>query len=264
MPSGIVLPFSHAHNDYLHDLPLREAVSRGFTSVEADVHLVGGELYLGHWVPQIAPLRMLKTVYLDPLNQLMCRQNGKVYANYDGIFYLMIDVKTDSLATYLALRQLLLQYPVFQCNPHFQVFISGNRAMHHIQSDDEQVAGVDGRLPDLNKQKKADGMPVVSDNFRKYFKWRGKGPMPAPEAAQLRAYANDAHRQGKKLRFWNIPDQPDAWETLLKAGVDFISTDDLKGLAQFLMSREKAGLQPDKKTVMLSGGEVNAGSHLHK
>ncbi|HRI61654.1 MAG TPA: hypothetical protein PK228_18070, partial [Saprospiraceae bacterium] len=42
---------------------------------------------------------------------------------------------------------------------------------------------------------------------------------------------------GKKLRFWNIPDQPNAWETLLKAGVDFINTDDLQGLEQFLASK---------------------------
>ena len=160
----------------------------------------------------------------------------------------MIDIKTDSLATYQALRKLLQQYPLFQCNPHFQVFLSGNRAMHHIQSDPEQVAAADGRLPDLDAQAESATMPVISDNFRKFFKWRGKGPMPADESEQLQALADEAHRQGKKLRFWYIPDQPNVWETLLKAGVDFINTDNLQGLEQFLTARMNAtpriGVEP--------------------
>jgi hypothetical protein len=241
--ASFALPNAHAHNDYLHEKPLLEALLSGFTSIEADVHLVGGELYLGHWMPWIFPAKTLREFYLEPLNKILSRQNGKVYPNFEGVFYLMIDVKTDSLATYLALRQLLLQYPIFQCNPHFQVFISGNRAMHYIQRDEEQVAAVDGRLPDLSKQLNSDVMPVVSDNFRKYFKWRGKSPMSARETERLQAYVNDAHRQGKKLRFWNIPDQPNAWETLLKARVDFISTDDLQGMQHFLLSRKEASSQ---------------------
>lgn len=244
--ASFALPNAHAHNDYLHEKPLREALSRGFTSIEADVHLVGGELYLGHWMPQVFPAKTLREFYVEPLNKLVSRQNGRVYPNYEGVFYLMIDIKTDSLATFQALRQLLLQYPVFQCNPHFQVFISGNRAMHHIQRDGEQVAAADGRLSDLSKQVAPELMPVISDNFSKYFKWRGKGPMPACESEQLRTYTNDAHRQGKKLRFWNIPSQPNAWETLLNAGVDFISTDDLQGLEQFLVDRCETGSHPGR------------------
>lgn len=236
-PSAVALPHAHAHNDYRHDRPLAEALSRGFVSVEADVHLVGGELYLGHWFPQISAERTLRKVYLEPLNALMTRQNGQVYPGDDGIFYLMIDVKTDSLATYRVLRQQLLEYPAFQCNPNFRVFISGNRAAFAITNDSEQIAGVDGRLDDLDKPVGCSAMPVVSDNFRRHFKWRGKGSMPELELKKLRFIAEAVHRQGKKLRFWSIPDEPGGWKCLLEAGVDFISTDDLEGLEQFLKSR---------------------------
>ena len=236
MPSATVLPFAHAHNDYQHDKPLAEALSRGFVSVEADVHLVGNELYLGHWFPKLSPESTLRERYLKPLNDLMMRQNGKVYTNYSGVFYLMIDIKTDSLSTWRALRNALLDYPVFQCNPHFQVFISGNRALFHAQQDEEQVMTVDGRLPDLFKQTDSGYMPVISDNFRKYFKWRGRGPIPEEEFSLLLQLSGEAHRQGKKLRFWSIPDLPDAWKVLMKAGVDLISTDNLQGLEQFCIS----------------------------
>lgn len=46
-PARVAWPQAHAHNDYRHEQPLREALACGFTSVEADVHLVDGELYLG-------------------------------------------------------------------------------------------------------------------------------------------------------------------------------------------------------------------------
>lgn len=250
-PSASVLSHAHSHNDYRQDRPLREALMRGFASVEADVHLVGGELYLGHWMPQVSRSSTLLEAYLEPLNALMTRQNGKVYGGYDGVFYLMIDVKTDSLATYKALRLLLLQYPVFQCNPHFQVFISGNRAIYHILKDEEQVMALDGRLPDLDKPVASAYMPVISDNFRKYFKWRGKGPMPASEMESLKIMTDKAHRQGKKLRFWSIPDQSNVWETLLNAGVDLINTNDLQGLQQFFSARGKPDLQEITNTTIL-------------
>ncbi len=237
--STTALPHAHAHNDYLHDKPLLEALSNGFTSIEADVHLVGGELYLGHWLPQMFPAKTLREYYLEPLHAILTRQDGKIYPAYEGVFYLMIDVKTDSLATYRALREHLLKYPFFQCNPHFQVFISGNRAVHHILNDAAQVMAVDGRLPDLQKSMDAAAMPVVSDNFRKHFNWRGKGAMPAGEKQKLKMLASEAHKQGKKLRFWAIPDQPNVWQTLLEAGVDFISTDDLQGVGDFFADRMK-------------------------
>ncbi|NVJ48512.1 MAG: hypothetical protein HWE07_15355, partial [Cytophagia bacterium] len=42
------LPRAHAHNDYEHERPLFDALENGFTSVEADVYLIDGELYVYH------------------------------------------------------------------------------------------------------------------------------------------------------------------------------------------------------------------------
>ncbi len=48
------LPNAHAHNDYLHPRPLHDALAHGFASVEADIHLVNGELYVSHDAPDTA------------------------------------------------------------------------------------------------------------------------------------------------------------------------------------------------------------------
>lgn len=234
---GNALPEAYAHNDYLHDKPLLEALSNGFTSVEADVHLVNGELYLGHWLPKISESNTLRAAYLTPLNKLMAAQNGEVYPNYEGVFHLMVDIKTDAKSTYEVLRCQLLQYKAFIGNPHIRVFISGNRATEIILADSMQVVSLDGRLSDINGCFTADQMPVISDNFKKHFQWRGRGAMPASEKKRIQMLAEQAHRQGKKLRFWAIPDNPNGWDVLLEAGVDLINTDNLTGFRKFLTTK---------------------------
>lgn len=42
------LVHAHAHDDYEHKRPLFDALDRGFCSVEADVHLVDGQLLVAH------------------------------------------------------------------------------------------------------------------------------------------------------------------------------------------------------------------------
>lgn len=100
-----------------------------------------------------------------------------------------------------------------------------------------QVISLDGRLSDINGCFTADQMPVISDNFKKHFQWRGRGTMPASEKKRIQMLAEQAHRQGKKLRFWAIPDNPNGWKALLEAGVDLINTDNLTGFRKFLTTK---------------------------
>ena len=59
------LPNAHSHNDYQHERPLFEALENGFTSVEADVHLIEGELYVTHDHPEtLEESKTLQTLYL--------------------------------------------------------------------------------------------------------------------------------------------------------------------------------------------------------
>jgi glycerophosphoryl diester phosphodiesterase len=53
----------------------------------------------------------------------------------------------------------------------------------------------------------------------------------------LHAIVDDAHAAGRKVRFWNAPDNDTAWQVLWDAGVDLINTDDLAGLERFLVPR---------------------------
>jgi len=60
---------AHAHNDYEHDRPLFDALSHGFTSVEADIYLVDGQLLVAHDPEDLDPARTLRSLYLEPLRE---------------------------------------------------------------------------------------------------------------------------------------------------------------------------------------------------
>ncbi|KAF5521956.1 Altered inheritance of mitochondria protein 6-like protein [Colletotrichum aenigma] len=108
----------HSHNDYWRPVPLFSALSVGCIGIEADVWLKDGDLLVGHDTPSLSPTRTLKSLYLDPLEEILDAQNRKVTernATKRGVFslqddaqiILLIDVKTDAKETWpVVLRQL--------------------------------------------------------------------------------------------------------------------------------------------------------------
>ncbi|EQB53593.1 hypothetical protein CGLO_06677 [Colletotrichum gloeosporioides Cg-14] len=108
----------HSHNDYWRPVPLFSALSVGCIGIEADVWLRNGDLMVGHDQPSLSPNRTLKSLYLDPLEEILDDQNREVTernATRRGVFslqddaqiILLIDVKTDAKETWpVVLRQL--------------------------------------------------------------------------------------------------------------------------------------------------------------
>ena len=256
------LPQAHAHNDYEHPRPLRDALSHGFTSVEADVWLVDGALLVAHDREDVRPGRTLESLYLDPLVDRARREGGRVYRGYDGVFQLLIDVKSEAGETYAAVHEALAEHKrimtTFRDGTVKQdavtAVISGNRDLAAMRAQRERYAGYDGRMPELGSGLPASDLPLLSDNWTKHFTWQGVGPMPEPERARLHDIVDQAHAAGYRVRFWATPDTPgparDAvWDELLDAGVDHLNTDDLAGLEAFLRTRAAAPTDADARLV---------------
>jgi glycerophosphoryl diester phosphodiesterase family protein len=242
---------AHAHNDYEHARPLHDALGEGFTSVEADIYLVGDELLVAHDPEDLDPARTLTALYLEPLRERVLANHGGVYRGFRD-FQLLIDIKTEGESTYAALDT-LLRSPRYAFlwtayrNGHVRTravtaVVSGNRPRATMEAQRTRVAFYDGRIAnqsDLGPGSDARLTPLVSDNWTNLFSWTGAGPMPADEKAELREIIRTAHRAGQRVRFWATPDvagpERDAvWRELVAADVDHINTDDLKGLADFL------------------------------
>jgi hypothetical protein len=235
---------AHAHNDYLHARPLRDALDHGFCSVEADVWLVDGRLLVAHDRAQVKPERTLEALYLDPLRERVARNGGRVHRGGPSLT-LLIDFKSDATNTYRALRELLPRYAAMLTRFHADrtetnavtVVLSGNRPRGWLAVETNRLAACDGRLADLDTPASPHFMPLVSDNWRLHFQWCGTGPFPEGERRRLAELARQTHAQGKQLRLWATPDLPAVWSELLAAGVDWINTDDLTGLQEFSTKR---------------------------
>lgn len=233
-----VLENAHAHNDYEHTRPLYDALSFGFSSVEADVHLMEDELYVSHDRPELQQAHTLEELYLRPIDDLIHKNKGYVYKNHNHPFYLMIDIKTDGEKTYTKLKSILNNYTsILQGdNPPLIIFISGNRPINTIIKDQSRLVSLDGRPSDLGKGFDNKIMPVISIDFKSLSQWNGKGEISDEDLNKIKTLAKAVHTENKKLRLWAIPDQPNAWQILLDNGVDLINTDSLKELSEFFNS----------------------------
>jgi hypothetical protein len=242
-----VLTRAHAHNDYEHARPLLDALDNGFNSVEADVYLVDGELFVAHTRSAIRPERTLEALYLAPLRERIRRNGGHVYPGAPPLL-LLIDLKTDSTATYAKLDEVLRGYAdiltSFRGDSVAEgaviAVISGERPEGMMRAAAVRYAAFDGRLPDLSRTTRLPPsfMPLVSENWTNVTRWKGVGAPPAGLRDELARLADLAHREGRRLRFWGSPDTEATWTLLRDAGVDLINTDDLAGLRGFLTRRK--------------------------
>jgi hypothetical protein len=241
-----VLP-AHAHNDYEHERPLFDALDCHFKSIEADVFTVGDSLFVAHNFEDIKPGRTLRQLYLEPLKKQIIINNGSIYGNGEEII-LFIDIKDDGLLTYKLLHNILEEYKsdltVFENGikktGRIMVVVSGNRPFDFMKSQKVRYAWYDGRMENLDSDISQDLMPIVSDNWTKYFKWDGTGKMPQAEKQKLAELSKKALQKGYILRFWGTPNRTveqriAAWTELANARVGLIGADDLAELQKFLI-----------------------------
>ena len=232
---------AHAHNDYLHERPLLDALDCGFGSVEADIYLVDVKLLVAHTQSELSPERTLQSLYLDPLRARIKKNSGKVHVAGES-FTLLIDIKSDGKSTYRALHTLLSEYRDILSYVEWgtehpgavTAVVSGNRATDLIAADFTRYVGIDGRLSDLDSDSPDNLLPLISDNWTLHFRWRGVGEFTQSERDKLTSIIERAHKKKRRVRFWATPDNLLVWAALKDAGVDLINTDDLNGLSKFL------------------------------
>jgi hypothetical protein len=233
---------AHAHNDYVHHRPLFDALDHGIASVEADIHLVDGQLLVAHDRDKVKPELTLQSLYLDPLRARAKKFGGRIYPYGDPTFYLLIDTKSDPNKTWAVLRKVLKKYSglVTKFNGKkvtrkaVTVVLTGNRPRDLLPKESVRLAGLDGQLPDLDKPNTNGIFLWMSENWKSLFKWRGQGPMPDDEKARLQDIVAKAHERNMKVRFWNAPGSTNFWHELRSDGVDLLNVDDLAAGEKFL------------------------------
>jgi glycerophosphoryl diester phosphodiesterase len=263
--TGVVpLVSGHSHNDYRQRHPLADALSRGYTSIEADVVLVGGQLLVGHDLLQaLARGATLRALYLDPLADWVARNGGAAFAPGGPGLTLLIDVKSEPRSSWRALENVLSGYadmltrftPEGVAPGAVTVVVSGNRARDLVAADANRFTALDGRVADLEAAHPLSltRMPMISERWPEIFPWPATQHIADAGLARMRRVVAEAHAQGRRIRFYDTPDgtaaiRENVWRTELAAGVDLLNIDDLAEGQAFLLAHRSDQVQARPST----------------
>lgn len=225
---------AHSHNDYLQQKPFFQAYDKQFGSIETDIHLVENKLFVAHDSAELTLKRTLEELYLLPLSSRVVKNKGYIYEDHSRQLQLLVDIKTEATATLDALIKLLKRYPAITSGKSVRIVITGNRPLESTFQSYPNYIWFDGNLDSTYSNHTLNKIALFSDNFEKYTQWKGRGPIPAGDLDMLTAMVNKAHALQKPVRFWASPDFFGAWRELTRLGVDYINTDQVAGLADFL------------------------------
>lgn len=244
--SSVAITPGHSHNDYLQRHPLTDALTARMRSIEADVHLIKGELYVSHIRPIFRrQRRTLRELYLNPLMQWVA-DSGFVYT--DEPLLLLIDIKTDAESTYALLDSQLAAYEALLCTwqngtPRagaVKVVLSGNRPVNTVRTAAYRRVALDGRRHDFEAEIDPELTPVISTSARSLRTIRpARAKEPQAIKDELHFYAKQAKAAGVYFRVWGAPDREWFWELALDAGIELVNTDKPRAFRNFVENRKR-------------------------
>lgn len=189
------------------------ALRKGYVSVKAEVRLINGEL-------MATPNHTLEESYLTPLFERYRENDGRIYKDHSSLFYLFIAIKGNENMTRLALEKVLTKYQAMiasskwktQARPVKVVLIDPSPALvQSISNQSSSLITIEGDYHNIQQGTSHLIMPVTGVNYDHL------------DHKSIRATAKALHRQGKKLRLYDVPEDHDLWQELIKSGVDFIN-----------------------------------------
>ncbi|WP_228464533.1 alkaline phosphatase [Chryseobacterium antibioticum] len=225
---------AHSHNDYQQEIPFWQAYYAKFGSIEADVFLVKGKLWVAHTEKELLPNRTLESLYLDPISKQIKLNKGNIYSDANKKLQLLIDIKQDYKTSLSALVSALRKYPEITSCPGVKIVITGGRPQPGDFKNYPNYLFFDGDLDTNYTEDQLKRVGIFSADFQELVKWNGKGIPRDEETEKIRRAVEKAHAQHRAIRFYGAPDFTNAWVNLMDLGVDYINTDHIPDLKKFI------------------------------
>ncbi|PQE20577.1 Altered inheritance of mitochondria 6 protein [Rutstroemia sp. NJR-2017a BBW] len=259
--SSDVLPVScHSHNDYLHRVPLYEGLAAGCISTEADIwprnnSLRNGELDLlvSHTSKRLKETRTLRSLYLDPLMNILQRQNDNSSSTTAGVFSmspnasltLLLDFKETDNITFDLVSQQLEPFRAVNWLTYWTpatgiterpitIVATGSAPFDRIISNSTyRDIFYDAPIDNLsNNQFHANNSYYASGSLRRAVGLAAFGHLTAKQEDTVRSQVQLAEGLGLKTRYWDTPSWPISfrnkiWSALEELGVRVLNVDDL-------------------------------------
>lgn len=243
---------AHSHNDYEQQMPFHQAYNEAFGSIEADIYLVGGKLLVGHDIKDLKETNTLENLYLQPLIE---------YQHVNRNLQLLIDIKSEAISTLDTLVSMFKRYPAISKNKYFKIVISGNRPPENKYKDYPDFILFDGRFDMNYTVEELNKIALLSDDFGKFTMWKKIWPLTDEIKNKIHLAVQKAHALNKPVRLWGSPDFPQAWEEMINLEVDFINTDKINELSDFLTAYNKSlRLLPYNRIIHSAGSVVRYGN----
>jgi hypothetical protein len=226
--------------------PLAHTLRQGLAGLEVGVRLDT------EWQLRLtggAPADSLEHLVIVPLAQRVAlAAHGRVYGPWSEPFQLLLrlDRGVAGVAAYVALDALLTKYrDLFtrcvgdKVTPGAVTVLLSGPGWPPIDAD-ERAVFVEGHVdapcgpPSL--------VPLVYESLTRRLGWDPREPwreLPAEARHIVRSLVRQAHAEGRRLRFIDVPEKPAAvrralWRELRAAGVDYHSSSQIGALARFL------------------------------
>ncbi|WP_336664295.1 alkaline phosphatase [Elizabethkingia meningoseptica] len=225
---------AHSHNDYMQEIPFWQAYYANFGSIEADVFLVKGQLWVAHTEKELSPERTLESLYLNNISKQIKLNKGHVYPDANKKLQLLIDVKQDYKSTLETLVNTLKKYPEITGNAGVKIVITGGRPQPQDFKNYPDYLFFDGDLDKTYTPDQLKRIGLFSADLQELVKWNGKGIPRDEETEKVKNAVEKAHRMQKPMRFYGAPDFPNAWVNLMDIGADYINTDHIPDLKKFM------------------------------
>lgn len=222
---------AHSHNDYLRVSPFYKAFEKGFGSIEADVFPVNGTLCVAHSKNEIDTQRTLQGLYLQPLVK-------EVSAGKMRKLNLLVDIKEDHKTCLKLLIKELEPLKAYLSTPeqesNITIIISGERPLPADYRYYPAFIFFDSDLKTKHTPEQWRRVALVSLPFNKLSAWKGTDDLAKKDEKAVKAVIDNVHQAGKPIRFWAAPDTELSWSWQMKLKVDFIGTDKITELSDFL------------------------------
>jgi len=82
-------------------------------------------------------------------------------------------------------------------------------------------------------------MPIISMKITDLINWKGRDRIRRKEAIVLKEIIDKVHATNRKIRFWNVKDDPQAWNVLRALGADIIGVDNLEMMEAYRSELER-------------------------
>jgi len=266
----------HSHNDYQQEHPLLDALSWKCGSVEADVWLKDGELYVAHIEEKIDKKKTLSSLYIEPLKQILMENidnNGKssIYKDYPDVsLQLLIEMKYPKalkdgkeiekigIATIEAVETALEPLKNWLTNytgsmgvskGAVTIVLTGNSPGHYISAKSSRSYFHDAPLDGLTSAHKTDISPIASANWLDTVKWEGYLNPSKSKIEKICEMISAAHEKGITARFFGTPTilslEERIWKIILEQGGDWLNSNDLPKATKFYRNFPKGKDNPE-------------------